>query len=262
MEGEEKAKPRICIVVPTYNEKENIEAFVRTTEKVLKDYGLDGHIIIVDDNSPDGTGEIAEELAREYGNITVIHRRGKLGLGSALKQGFKLAISKLNADVVFQMDADLSHDPRAIPDMLDVLSSGYDVVIGSRYMPGGGVIGWPPLRWFVSKGANLLGRGLLGLRFRDITNGFRVFRREAFRLLDLSEVKADGYDFQVETLYRCASVGLKVGEVPVIFRSRTKGKSKIRLLSIASFIKTTFSLFMERLRKRRSRRSPQPIENA
>ena len=214
---------RVMVIVPTYNEKENIEALV--TQLLALPTLVS--VIVVDDNSPDGTGAIADRLAVENdGRVQVIHRAGKLGLGTAYIAGFKRALAE-GADLICTMDADFSHNPRYIPDMVGKIGEGYDLVIGSRYVRGGGASGctWP--RILLSWGANAFARFLLGLRAHDTTAGFRCYRREVLASVDLDEIKASGYSFLIEMLYRVQRRGWQVGEVPIIFENRQLGTSKI-----------------------------------
>ncbi len=213
---------RPFIVIPTYNEKENLERIVR---EVL---GLDPllSVLIVDDNSPDGTGEIADRLAEELrGRVFVEHREGKQGLGTAYKHGFRVALEK-GADCVFEMDADFSHDPAYLPEFLKAIES-HDVVIGSRYVPGGGTENWGPLRKVISRGGSMYARALTGLKVRDCTGGFRCYRREVLEKIDFSRISASGYGFQVEMTYVCAAMGFDIFELPIVFVDRAAGDSKM-----------------------------------
>jgi len=237
---------KICVVIPTYNEHENIEELVYKTENALSNNGLEGHIIIVDDNSPDGTGDLAEQLSERHTNIMVIHRPGKLGIGSAYRQAFQAIFENMHVDAVIQMDADLSHNPEAIPSFLNKLSEGFDVVIGSRYIDGGGIEGWPVQRWIISGVANFFARRFLGIKILDLTSGFRAYRSDAFKLFDLSKIKSDNYAFQVEMLYYCANSGFKIGEIPILFTERVNGNSKLGRRAILGFIKTIIRLSFNR----------------
>ena len=216
---------KVMIVMPTYNEAENLPEMV----SALLSLGIEGlELLIVDDNSPDGTGDLAESFAREYpGRIHVIHREGKLGLGTAYITGFRYALCH-EADFVFEMDADFSHSPSYIPKMLEA-AKDCDVVVGSRYIPGGGVDGkWSPWRRFLSWwGNSIYARLILGLEVHDSTAGFKCFRRSALESLDLDKISSQGYAFQVEVAYACERKGLRVKEVPIIFPDRVRGKSKM-----------------------------------
>lgn len=209
------------IVIPTYNEKENIEALVR--QLMGMDLGLS--LLIVDDNSPDGTGDIADRLAGELGNIRVEHRAAKQGLGPAYKHGFAVALD-MGADCVFEMDADFSHNPDYIPQFLAAIKE-HDVIIGSRYVQGGGTRNWGMLRKLISRGGSMYARLLTGMKVRDTTSGFRCFRADALRKIDFSRISASGYGFQVELAYVCTILGLDVYELPIIFVDRRVGESKM-----------------------------------
>jgi len=242
-----KRSVRVSIVIPTYNEKENIQQLIPKIEAIDEEDARVGmHIIIVDDASPDGTAEEAEKFARKYGNITVLRRPGKLGIGSAYKDGFKVAKS-LGCDVMFEMDADLSHDPKFIVNFIEKIFQGYDLVIGSRYIPGGSIPGWPFRRRIVSKGANFLARLLLGLDVKDVTSGYRAFDSKTMEKVDFSSIKSDGYMFQVETIYRCKKAGLKMGETPITFIDRRLGASKLGLREILKFAGGLISLLIDRI---------------
>jgi dolichol-phosphate mannosyltransferase len=231
------------IIVPTYNEKENIEALLRE----LLALRIDVDAIIVDDHSPDGTGDIADRLAREHeGRVTVIHRAGKLGLGTAYVAGFKRALSE-EADLICTMDADFSHNPRYVPDLVGKISQGYDLVIGSRYVDGGGTNGCTRSRKLLSWGANAFARAALGLHAHDATAGFRCYRREVLESVGIDEIKADGYSFLIEMLFRVQRQGWKVGESPILFENRQQGVSKISRHEIAKAIWTVLGLTGTRL---------------
>jgi len=209
------------VVVPTYNEKDNIERLI----KMVLDLKKDLHVLIVDDNSPDGTGEIADRLAKELEGVHVMHRSGKLGLGSAYRTGFKYALEK-GAPLIFEMDADFSHDPNSLPVFLEKIKE-YDVVVGSRYLNGVSVVNWPIRRLMLSYGANIYTRMITGLRLTDCTGGFKCFRREVLTAIDLDNIKSDGYSFQIEMNFRCLEKGFRIGEVPIIFIDRHAGSSKM-----------------------------------
>lgn len=213
----------VTVIVPTYNERENIESLV--TQLLELPTGV--RVIIVDDNSPDGTGAIADRLVAESsGRVGAIHRVGKLGLGTAYIAGFKRALDE-GADLICTMDADFSHNPRYIPDMVDKVGQGYDLVIGSRYVRQGGTIGCTLPRKLLSWGANAFARTMLGLRAHDTTAGFRCYRSEVLAGMDLDEIKASGYSFLIEMLYRVQRRNWRVGEVPIVFENRRLGTSKI-----------------------------------
>lgn len=210
------------MIVPTYNECENIERLVTQ----LRSLPGDIHILIVDDASPDGTGPIADRLAANDPGVQVIHRAGKLGLGTAYKSGFAHGLAR-GYDYLCTMDADFSHSPAALPALLDKASQGYDLVIGSRYVPGGSVVGCTPWRRFVSYTANWLAHTVLGIDARDCTAGFRCYRRAVLETIPLDAIFSSGYSFLIEMAFYCQQVGFRVGEVPITFVNRTEGTSKI-----------------------------------
>ena len=232
-------------IIPTYNEKENIEALV--TQLLALPTGV--HVIVVDDNSPDGTGEIADRLAVESdGRVDVIHRPGKLGLGTAYIAGFKQALAE-GFDLICTMDADFSHNPRYIPSIVDKIGQGYDLVIGSRYVPGGGTAGCTFDRKLLSWGANAFARTMLGLRAHDTTAGFRCYRREVLEEVGMDEIKASGYSFLIEMLYRIHRHGRQVGEIPIIFENRRLGTSKISKDEVIRAMGTVLRLACTRLKR-------------
>jgi dolichol-phosphate mannosyltransferase len=214
--------PKTLIVTPTYNEKENLERFVAAVRGALPEADL----LIVDDNSPDGTGDIADALAKKDDHVRVMHRAGKLGLGTAYLQAFAKGLSE-GYERFFEMDADLSHDVRYLPDFVRALDAGADVVIGSRNIPGGNVEGWGLGRHVISKGGSLYSRTILGLGVRDLTSGYKAFTRRALEAINLPTVESNGYSFQIELTYRAVRKGMKVTEVPIVFVDRTAGKSKM-----------------------------------
>lgn len=212
---------RVCMVIPTYNEADNLEWIVgrlRTAQP-----GVD--VMIVDDGSPDGTGDIADRLAAADDAIHVVHRTEKAGLGAAYLHGFKVALEQ-GYDVIGEMDADGSHQPEQLHRLLDALRDA-DLVIGSRYVPGGSVVNWPVSRQVLSRGGNIYVRLLLGLRVKDATAGFRVFKRATLEAIDLASVQSTGYVFQTDLAYRTARAGLTVVEVPIEFIERERGDSKM-----------------------------------
>ncbi len=210
------------LVLPTYNEADNIEAFA---EAVLSKLPPTARVMIVDDNSPDGTGEIADRLAAQHDAITVLHRPRKEGLGPAYIAGFRRALAE-GAGLVLEMDSDFSHDPAYLPRLLEA-GARADLAIGSRYVPGGGVGDWSALRRAISRGGSAYARLVLGLRVHDLTGGFKCFRREVLEAIDLDSVQSRGYAFQVEMTYRAIQRGFEVVEVPIVFRERRAGKSKM-----------------------------------
>jgi dolichol-phosphate mannosyltransferase len=231
------------VIVPTYNEKENIEPLI---ERLL-DLPVDVQVIVVDDNSPDGTGEIADRMAVEHpGRIDVLHREGKLGLGTAYITGFEHAI-KHQSDLVITMDADFSHPPENIPSMIDKIRDGYDLVIGSRYVPGGKAVECTLPRKMLSWGANAFARVALGLTAHDTTAGFRCYRREVLESIDLNQIFSNGYSFLIEMLYKIQRQGWQVGEVPIVFHNRRQGVSKISRNEVMKAMYTVLRLFKGRL---------------
>ncbi len=210
------------LVLPTYNEVENVEAFVAAVRAELPP---SARVLIVDDNSPDGTGEVADRLAAGDPGVAVLHRARKEGLGPAYIAGFRRALGE-GAGLVLEMDADFSHDPGYLPALLEA-SERADLVIGSRYVPGGGVGDWTALRRAISRGGSAYARLVLGLSVRDLTAGFKCFRREVLEAIDLAAVRSRGYAFQVELTYRAIQLGFDVAEVPIVFRERRRGSSKM-----------------------------------
>lgn len=230
-----------ALVLPTYNERENLRSLI----VALSALPVPIQIIIVDDNSPDGTGQLADELASGRNDIHVIHRAGKLGLGTAYTAGFRRALA-MGADLILTMDADFSHDPSYLPVLLGA-SQRYDLVIGSRYVPGGGVRLWGPDRKLLSWGANALAHLVLGLHARDCTAGFRCYRRAVLEAIDLDAIRANGYSYLIEMLYNCQELGFTVGEVPIIFIDRRLGQSKISRSEILKAARTVLRLALRRL---------------
>jgi dolichol-phosphate mannosyltransferase len=213
---------RVLIVTPTYNERDNLAAFLDGVFEVLPE----AHCLVVDDASPDGTGALADQIAKVDDRVKVLHRPGKLGLGSAYLDAFRRGIAD-GYDLFFEMDTDLSHDPRYLPDFLEAFERGADVVIGSRNVPGGGVEGWGLGRHVLSKGGSLYSRTLLGLDVNDLTSGYKGFRRHVLEGLDLDSVRSEGYSFQIELTYRAVRRGFRVHEVPIVFVDRRAGQSKM-----------------------------------
>lgn len=209
------------VVVPTYNERDNIEQLVAEVFR----QGPDIRLLIVDDNSPDGTGEFVERLAADNPRLKVLHRAGKLGLGSAYREGFKVALA-MGAECIIEMDADFSHDPAMLPKFIAMMDT-HDLVIGSRYLNGISVVNWPLRRLMLSYFASIYTRFITGLRISDCTSGFKCFRREALESIDLETIKSDGYSFQIEMNYRCMEKGFRIGEIPIIFIDRHAGTSKM-----------------------------------
>jgi dolichol-phosphate mannosyltransferase len=219
--------PGAWLVLPTYNERENIDRFVRAVLPQLASASPDHHVLIVDDSSPDGTGEIADQLAQEFPQVEVLHRSVKEGLGRAYLAGFARALEG-GADLVLEMDSDFSHDPADIPRLIEATQHA-DLALGSRYVRGGGVTDWGLIRRMVSRGGSWYARKLLGVDVRDLTGGFKCFRRPVLEALDLAGVHAHGYGFQIELTYCAIRKGFSVTEVPILFRERELGTSKMSL---------------------------------
>jgi glycosyltransferase involved in cell wall biosynthesis len=231
------------VIVPTYNEKENIEALV--TQLLALEPPLE--VIVVDDNSPDGTGQIVDRMAAEApGRVHGVHRAGKLGLGTAYIAGFHRALDA-GSDYIITMDADFSHPPQAIPSMVEKIEQGYDLVIGSRYVPGGAAVACTLPRKLLSWGANAVTRVLLSLQAHDTTAGFRCYRREVLEAIDLDHIFSNGYSFLIEMLYKVQRQGWRIGEVPIVFRNRREGASKISRDEIVKALYTVVRLFRARL---------------
>jgi dolichol-phosphate mannosyltransferase len=215
----------VWICLPTYNEAENLERMIRALGQERAQHDLALTVLVVDDSSPDGTGDIADRLAQELDWVRVLHRTSKDGLGRAYLAGFQVALDG-GADMVMEMDCDFSHDPQDVHRLVAAARDA-DLVIGSRNVPGGGVRGWPWYRNLISKGGSFYARTILGLRIRDMTAGFKLFRRPVLEALDLSGIEASGYMFQIELKYRTVKAGFAVHEVPVIFIDREFGESKM-----------------------------------
>ena len=229
---------RVQVIIPTYNERENLPGLVRA---ILARDGYD--VMVVDDNSPDGTGAVAEDLAHEFpGRVEVIHRTGPRGLGRSYVEGLQRAIAG-SADVICQMDADWSHDPQYLPALVAATAS-HDVVIGSRYLQGVSVVNWPLRRLVLSAFANRYIRVVTRLRANDCTSGYRCWRRETLALLPLDRVVSDGYAFLVEMLYEAARRGAKIGEVPIIFIERRQGASKLSKAVLVESVLTPWRLVL------------------
>jgi dolichol-phosphate mannosyltransferase len=246
------------VLVPTYNEADNIDELLGQ----LLDLPLDLGVIVVDDNSPDGTGARADRWAeREVGRVFVIHRAGKLGLGTAYIAGFRFALEDLNVKRIMTMDADFSHNPRYIPDMV-AMSRFKHVVIGSRYVPGGGQSNWGWQRIVLSWGANLVTHLVLGLEARDTTAGFRLYRREVLASLPLDRIFSSGYSFLVEMLFLCQRRGWQIGEVPIVFEDRRMGQTKISRQEIFRAQYTVLRLLLRRVRGTEPQQPAVPVASS
>jgi dolichol-phosphate mannosyltransferase len=212
--------PDVIVCLPTYNERENLESMLRALEPL----GIG--VLVIDDGSPDGTGEIADRLAVELPFVSVLHRERKEGLGPAYLAGFRHALEH-GADLVLEMDCDFSHDPKDVPRLISACESGADLALGSRYVPGGGTANWGIGRRIVSWGGSLYARLVLGVRIRDLTGGFKCYRRSVLEAIDLPTIHSKGYAFQIEGTYRTLRKGFTVVEIPIRFADRTKGESKM-----------------------------------
>jgi dolichol-phosphate mannosyltransferase len=219
---------RLWVFVPTYNERDGLESMLRATAAQLeRTVPGDWRLLVVDDASPDGTGELADRLARELPGVEVLHRPGKEGLGKAYLAGFEHSLAH-GAELVIVMDADLSHDPAHLPAMIRAAETS-DLVLGSRYVPGGQVVDWPPLRRALSRCGSIYARAILGVKVRDLTSGFRCVRRAVLETVEPSTLRSQGYVFNIELTYRALLAGFKVTEVPICFRDREAGQSKMSL---------------------------------
>jgi dolichol-phosphate mannosyltransferase len=222
----------VLVVIPTYDEAENIEDVITRTRAAVPD----AHILVVDDNSPDGTGDLAAKIGEEVGEVDVLRRQVKAGLGPAYRAGFSWGLYH-GYDVLVEMDADLSHDPEALPDLLAAVEDGADLAIGSRYVPGGSVPGWPKHRLALSKAGNTYAAFCLGIDLHDATAGYRAYRATAIQGLDMESIRTYGYGFQIEMAYSLLRQGRKVVEIPITFRDRVRGTSKMSLRIVGEAIR-------------------------
>jgi dolichol-phosphate mannosyltransferase len=221
--------PKAVVCLPTYNERENLEPMLRALgDKQVR-------VLVIDDSSPDGTGELADRLAAELGYVDVLHRPHKEGLGPAYLAGFRRALAS-DAELVLEMDCDFSHDPDYLPQLIAAVEAGADLALGSRYVPGGGVRNWGLLRRVISAGGSFYARLILGVKVRDLTGGFKCYRRAVLEAIDLDAVDSKGYAFQIETTYRALRAGFKVVEVPITFADREVGGSKMSKVIVAEAI--------------------------
>jgi dolichol-phosphate mannosyltransferase len=248
---------RVLVVIPTYNERDNLAEIVARVRGAVPA----ASVLVVDDNSPDGTGEVADKLAAADDQVSVLHRTEKAGLGAAYLHGFRIALDR-GYDVIGEMDADGSHQPEQLPRLLAALGDA-DLVIGSRWVPGGSVVNWPLTRKVLSVGGNIYARALLGIPLRDITAGYRLFRRTTLEAIDLGSVESAGYIFQTDLAFRTDRAGLRIIEVPIEFVERVRGDSKMsRDIATESLRRITVWGLRERLRQvadvfsRRARRRP------
>ena len=216
------AADRVLICIPTYNERENLESLVSSVHEHLPEADL----LVIDDHSPDGTGELADQLASRDPKLRVLHRAGKLGLGTAYLEGFKQGLAG-DYEYFFEMDCDFSHDPKYLPELLGAARAGADLVLGSRWVDGGGTENWGVGRKIISRGGSFYARTILGIGIRDVTGGFKCFRRKVLESLPLDGVRTQGYGFQIEMTYRAIKAGFRVVEVPIVFVDRRVGQSKM-----------------------------------
>ena len=228
----------VWVVLPTYNERENVERIANAILASLPEASL----LIVDDSSPDGTGELADTISAHEARVSVLHRPAKLGLGVAYRDGFRWVLERPDARAVVQMDADFSHDPADLPRLLAPLMSNADLVLGTRYMRGGSTVGWPWYRRLISRGGTLFARTVLLLPYRDLTGGFKAWRRELLESIRLRETSGSGYGFQVETTWWAHRRGASIVQVPIVFRERTAGASKMTGGIVGEAMKLVISL--------------------
>jgi dolichol-phosphate mannosyltransferase len=248
------AAPVVWVCVPTYDEADNLERMAAALTGVFAREGIDGHLLVIDDGSPDGTGAIADRLAAADPRVHVLHRASKGGIGPAYRAGFRAALAA-GADLIMEMDCDFSHDPDDVPRLVAAAADA-DLVLGSRYVPGGGVSDWGLVRRAISRGGCLYARIVLGVPVEDLTGGFKCFRREVLEALPLDEVSARGYGFQIEMTYRALLLGYRVAEVPITFSDREMGRSKMSrgIVLEAATLVPRLRLRLGR-RRRRGRRS-------
>lgn len=239
------AIPKTVICLPTYNERENLPLMVEAIQAVLPEL----EILVIDDNSPDGTGQIADQLAAGNPRVHVLHRAKKQGLGRAYISGFEWALAR-DYELIFEMDCDFSHPPRFLPEFIRQAEK-FDVVLGSRYIPGGGTQDWDWRRRLISRGGNTYAQAILGLPFKDLTGGFKCFHRRVLESLPLGEIVSNGYVFQIELTYRTILLGFSVGEVPIQFPDRTRGQSKMTGGIVREAVTKVWELRLNKARMRR-----------
>ncbi len=237
---------KLAVVIPTYNERDTLPQLIENLVEEVKKIAEKFFIVIMDDASPDGTGQIAEELNKRYGNITVIHREKKLGLGSAYKDGFRLALDKFSPDFIVQMDADHSHDPKEIPQMVQKIQ-GYDYAVASRHLPGSSILGWGTYRKVIHSTAGTVARICAGIKISDPTSGFRIFRKDVLNSINFAQIKSKGFAFQIEVLCLLKRMGFNGVELPTRFVNRKEGKSKMNVTETIQFIKTCIILLARRI---------------
>jgi len=231
---------KTTIVIPTYNERENIKKLIPRIFGAFERHNIRGSVIVVDDNSPDGTAQEIKKLQKIY-SITLLERSKKTSLGSAYIEGFRKALT-YDTDLIFEMDADLSHDPNDIPKFIEKIKEGYDVVVGSRLIDGGRIVGWSSWRRLISFGGNFIGKHIAGVDISDLTSGYRVYKSDVLKGINLEEIKSRGYDFQLEMLWRSIKGNFRVGVVPIIFSERKRGRSKLSRADIINFFLTSIKI--------------------
>ncbi|MCP8320147.1 MAG: polyprenol monophosphomannose synthase [archaeon] len=227
---------RIAVLIPTYNERDNISLLIDEVFKNLSYEDYDSHIIVIDDSSPDGTGYLVKNIAEVNDHVHLISRAGKYGLGSAYMDGLRWSCSNLSPDIFIQMDADFSHPPYHLPNLVRGILEGYDVIIGSRYVEGGGSTSWSWHRKLISKVANLMVRLILRIKEKDATSGFRALSKKAVNSLLNFTLSSKGYSYQIESLFLYSKLGLSIKEVPILFLGRKKGRTKLSISDIMSFV--------------------------
>lgn len=235
------ASNSVCLVVPTYNERENLPLLLNA----IAEQRIQITVLVVDDNSPDGTGNLAEEMRIKHPNLEVLHREGKLGLGTAYLAGLRWALER-GFEMILTMDSDFSHHPRYLPKLV-ILGQSVDVAIGSRYVLGGGTVNWPLKRRLLSRTANLLARSITGAKAADLTAGFRCYRRDLLLNIDLEHFRCTGYAFLIEMAYRCQRAGARFGETPILFQDREHGLTKISSSELRMALRLLGEIFLSRL---------------
>ena len=244
----------VLVVLPTYNESENIDRVVRRIRRAVPA----ATVLVVDDGSPDGTADIAEQLGKQLGNIEVLRRHEKSGLGSAYRAGFRWGLER-DFDVCIEMDADLQHEPEALPDLIAPLSRGYGLVIGSRYVKGGSIPDWSWHRRLLSRWGNIYASALLGLGVTDSTAGFRAYTASVLERIDLDRIRAEGYGFQIEMTYQAKQAGASVVEIPIRFSERMDGQSKMSMFIVVEALALVTWWGAQRLLEGVRGRRPQPV---
>ncbi len=232
---------KLSVILPTYNEALNIELMIKTLTKVFNNNNINAIITVVDDNSPDNTGKIVDKIAKTNKIVHIVHRKQKEGLGRAYLSGMHYSL-KQDCDLIMTMDCDFSHNPELIPNFIKKINDGYDMVLGSRYIKGGGVVNWPIHRKIISWGGNFLPRLILGLKTHDNTTGYRCYKAKVLNSIGLDNIKSNGYSFLVEISYLAQKQGFKIGETPITFKDRELGETKISKKEIYRTLKTLFRL--------------------